>query len=210
MRPHDRREKEREEVRRQCLDAARRLFIARGIDGVTFQAVGREIGYTGPAVHKIFGSKEALLIELCHSDFAALREVFARLDRVVDPVERLRKIGETYVEFAMRNPNHYRFMFMTPHPAEIVAKSPIDRQNPDQDAYAFVRKSVADAIAAGCFRDEADDADLVAQVLWSGVHGLVSLHLNKGDDPHLNFRPVKKTARFLSDVALRGLLKEGG
>ena len=62
---------------------------------------------------------------------------------------------------------------------------------------------------AGRFRDDCDDPDMVAQVLWSGVHGLVSLHLTKGDDPCLSFRPVKVTARLLVDATIRGLLKGG-
>ena len=109
----------------------------------------------------------------------------------------------------MSNPNQYRFMFMTPHPVPEASDLSIDGSNPDQDAYAFLRAMVAEAIAAGRLRDDCDDPDLVAQTLWSGVHGLVSLHLNKGDDPCLAFRPVKEAARLLVDVTTRGLLREG-
>jgi hypothetical protein len=41
------------------------------------------------------------------------------------------------------------------------------------------------------------------------MHGLVSLHLNKADDPCLHFRPVDDAARLLVDAMLRGLLAGG-
>ena len=108
----------------------------------------------------------------------------------------------------MENPNHYRFMFMTPHPPEAVEKTGADRANPDQDAYAFLRATVAAGLAAGRYRDGLNDPDLIAQALWSGTHGLVSLHLTKGADPCLNFRPVKAAAKLVIDSMLRGLVKE--
>jgi hypothetical protein len=98
-------------------------------------------------------------------------------------------------------------MFMTRHPTPEPGALSYDRSNPDQDAYAFLRATVAEAIAAGRLREECDDPDAVAQILWSGVHGLVSLHLTKGDDPCLPFRPVKATAKLMVDTTVRGLLR---
>jgi hypothetical protein len=86
--------------------------------------------------------------------------------------------------------------------------SSIDRTNPDQDAYAFLCATVSAAIEAGRLRDDCDDPELVAQILWSGVHGMVSLHLNKGDDPCLAFRPVDESARLLVEVMTRGISRE--
>jgi AcrR family transcriptional regulator len=205
-----RRQGEKDAVRRRILDAARGLFIAHSYESVTLRMIADLAEYTAPTVLNHFGSKEGLILAICSEDFLALRARFEKIARVADPVERLRKTGLSYIEFAMAHPNHYRFMFMTKHPLPDPDALGFDRSNPDQDAYAFLRATVAEAIATGRFRDEYADPDAVAQVLWSGVHGLVSLHLTKGHDPCLSFRPVKATARLLVDATIRGLLKEEG
>jgi AcrR family transcriptional regulator len=203
-----RRKGEKEALRQRILDAARGLFVKHPYEEVTLRMIAEAVEYTAPTILNHFGSKEGLIFAICEEDFRALRARFERIAKVADPVERLRRTGLAYVEFAMDHPNHYRFMFMTAHPVPDASIS-IDRTNPDQDAYAFVRATAAKAIEAGRFRADCDDPDLVAQVLWSGVHGLVSLHLTKADDLWLSFRPVKAAARLLVDATLRGLLKQG-
>ncbi len=207
MSAKERREQERARVRAALIDAGRAMFISQPYDEVSLRAVARTAGYSAPTILNHFGSKEGLIFAICEQDFGALRARFERIAKVADPVDRLRRLGEAYVDFAMENPHHYRFMFMSNHPAPDPAQFPIDRSNPDLDAYAFLRATVAEAIATGRFRPECKDADLVAQVIWSGGHGLVALHLTKGDDPALTFRPIKAAARLLIDATLRGLLK---
>jgi AcrR family transcriptional regulator len=204
-----RREGEKNALRKKILDAARVLFVSRSYEEVTLRMIAEAVEYTAPTILNHFGSKDDLIFAICEEDFRTLRARFERIAKVADPVERLRRIGSAYVEFAMANPNHYRFMFMTLHPVPGPTDLAIERGNPDQDAYAFLRATVAEAIAAGRFREDCDDADMVAQVLWSGVHGLVSLHLTKGCDHALSFRPVKATANMLVDTMIRGFLKEG-
>jgi AcrR family transcriptional regulator len=204
-----RRKGEKEALRQRILDAARGLFVKHAYEEVTLRMIAEAAEYTAPTILNHFGSKEGLIFAICEEDFRALRARFERMAKVADPIERLRRIGLGYVEFAMDHPNHYRFMFMTRHPEPDASDLAHDRSDPDQDAYAFLRATVAEAIEAGRLREDCDDPDLVAQVLWSGVHGLVSLHLNKGDDPCLSFRPVKAATRLVLDVMIRGLSKEG-
>jgi AcrR family transcriptional regulator len=199
----------KEALRRGIFDAARALLLGRPADDVSLRDIAKRAGCSAPTILNHFGSKEGLIAAICDEDFLALRGRFERIARIADPVERLEKIGLAYVEFAMSNPNHYRFMFMTPHPEPVPGSTALERGNPDQDAYAFLRATAAEAIEAGRFRDDCDDPDMVAQVLWSGVHGLVSLHLDKGNDPCLAFRPVKATARLLVGVMTRGLSRGG-
>jgi AcrR family transcriptional regulator len=205
-----RREKEREEVRARILDAARELFVAQGVEAVTMRKIAARIDYTATALYSHFADKKALLRAVCDTDFKALRGAFERIARIEDPIERLGELGREYVRYALEYPNHYRLMFMTPHTKPDPAASAIERGNPDQDAYAFLKGVIAEAIRAGRFRSELDDADLLAQLLWGGLHGVVSLYLTKGNDGWIDWRPVQKTADLLIAVTLKGLLREGG
>ena len=101
-------------------------------------------------------------------------------------------------------------MFMTPHPAGIRAEdSRLTKGNPEQDAYAFLRATTVEAIAAGRLRPEFQDADLVSQMVWSGTHGVVSLHIAKCNDDWVEWRDARETASALIEVMIRGLVREG-
>src|SRR5258706_8452785 len=136
----ERRERQREELRGQILDAARELFAELGYDAVTMRKIAERIEYSPTAIYFHFKDKEALLRELCDTDFAALAHEFQKIARIADPMDRLRAIGRAYVAFAVGYPNHYRLMFMTPKPGGMRAEdSRLRRGNPEEDAYAFLR-----------------------------------------------------------------------
>lgn len=204
-----RRERERADLRNRILDAAREMFVKDGYEATTMRAIADRIAYTPTAIYHHFRNKEALLIELTTQDFGALAQAFQKLAEVTDPVERLRRTGQAYIEFGLSHPMHYRLMFMTPHPS---VKDPGDTTHgdPSQDAYAFLVQSCTEAIAAGRFRPEFQDPEQVAQLLWSGCHGLVSLHIAKAHDDWVEWRDVRATAGRLHDAMLHGLARQGG
>jgi AcrR family transcriptional regulator len=202
----ERRERERQEIRGRILDAARELFAEEGYDAVTMRRIAEKIEYSPTAIYFHFRDKHALMQELCDEDFGALAQQFQGIAGIADPVDRLRQIGQAYVDFALSHRNHYRLMFMTPHPE---AMRPEDsrwtRGNPEEDAYAFLRATVAEAIAAGRLLAEFSDPDLVSQMVWAASHGVVSLHIAKCKDAWVDWRDPKHTAHAQIEVMIRGL-----
>ena len=207
MGPKERRVREREEIREKILDAARELFAAEGFEAVTMRRIADAIEYSPTAIYFHFKDKEALLKELCENDFRNLAHQFARIARVGDPIERLRATGLAYAEFGVHYPNHYRLMFMTPHPPIPHDDNP-DRDNPEEDAYAFLRVTVEEAIAQNRLRPELTDAELVAQTIWAGVHGAVSLQIAKANDSWVKWRPAKKRVQKMLDILVAGIVRE--
>jgi len=205
--PTERRQREREEIRNLILDAARELFVSEGYEAVTMRRIADRIEYSPTAIYFHFKDKEALLKELCTADFQALAIQFAKIARVEDPVERVRRAGQAYCEFAVEHPNHYRLMFMTPHPPIEPECVDIERGDPEQDAYAFLRSTVEQCIADGRFKPEHDDAELVSQTVWAGVHGVIALNIAKQTDPWVEWRPLKKRIRTMIDVLVEGLAR---
>ncbi len=206
----ERRERERVELKGRILDAARELFVEQGYDAVTMRKIADRIEYSPTAIYFHFRDKQALLRELCDADFATLAQGFQKIACIDDPIERLRQIGRSYVDFALEYPNHYRLMFMTPQPAGMRAEdSRLRRGNPEEDAYAFLRATVADAIAGKRLRPELSDPDLVSQLVWAGTHGAVSLHMCKCHDDWVDWRDAKTLAHELIEAMIRGLVREG-
>lgn len=207
MQSRERRNAEKAEVRTRILDAARDILLAEGCDALSMRKLAARIGYTATALYFHFPDKDSLLAELVGTDFLKFRRSFSRLEKVADPLERLRRMGHAFVDFGLKNPGHYRLMFMTLH---TTGKDPrdnpvIEHGNPDQDAYALLRATVAECLAAGRFRPDFTDVELLTQVFLAGTHGLVSMHLIKGDQCWVQWRPIRARARVMVDALIRGL-----
>jgi AcrR family transcriptional regulator len=204
----ERREREKSETRDKILDAARELFVTEGYEGVSMRKVAEKIEYSPTAIYVHFADKQELFRELCHQDYARLAEVFQSSVMSSEPIERLKQIGQTYIDFGTRYPNHYKFMFMTPHPKQELDE--VDREvmgDPEKDAYAFLKWTVQQAIDAGCFRSEMRDADAIAQTLWASVHGVIALEIAKGCDEWVRWRPLAERSAMMLDLTFRGLEK---
>lgn len=194
----ERKERERDQLRRSILDAARELFVKEGYAAVTMRRIAERIEYSPTAIYLHFADKDQLVRGLCAHDFAVFAAQFAKLERVAEPLERLRRAGHAYVDFALAHPNHYRLLFMTPPPAAAGGA-------PAEQAYAFLARTAAQAIAAGRLRKGVGDAELVAQTCWAGVHGVASLHIAVGGDDKLPWRPVARRTRAMIDALIHGL-----
>ena len=208
MGPRERREREREEIRTKILDAARELFVAEGYEAVTMRRIADRIEYSPTAIYFHFRDKETLLREICDADFLTLAHEIAVVAQIADPIERLRAIGLAYFRFGMNYPNHYRLMFMTPHPP-LGDDHEIERGNPEEDAYALLKSIVAQAIAEGKFQEGITDVDLAAQTVWAGMHGVIALQIAKGNDNWVDWRPLEQRAELMNETLLNGLLRHG-
>lgn len=168
---HDVRDAHRHDQRALVLDAASRVLAHDGLSALTVRRVAREVGASTTVIYTLFGGKEGLLDALWAEGFDRLWQ----LERAVPPnapLEHLRALGEAYWRNAVENPDYYAIVFggaaagFTPS-AEARARG--DR------AFGVLVDAVQACIDAGAFRDE--DARSMAQALWAGVHGVVSLHL---------------------------------
>jgi AcrR family transcriptional regulator len=165
----ERKEREKEEIRRKILDAARDLFAREGYDRVTMRRVADAIEYSATTIYNHFEDKDDLVQALCHEDFAKLLGHLEASPLPRDPVERIRQLGLAYAQFGLAHPNQYRFMFMTPQKFEQIC----ELAPPGQQAYAHLRAAVVEAMDGGRFRP--GDVDTFTQVLWASIHGAVAL-----------------------------------
>jgi len=212
MGSQERREREREEVRTKIMDAARDLFAKEGVEAVSMRKIADAIEYSPTAIYLHFADKDALLEELCAHDFGALAHTFNEAASVKDPIERIRALGLRFMKFGLKYPNHFRFMFMTPakHEKGIPAAQLEKRGDPERDSYAQLLRAVSEAMAAGRFRPELKDENLVAQTFAAAVNGVVALQIGMGSDPWIQWASLEKRMQTMLDAILRGLIRDNG
>jgi len=202
-----RRDLEKASTRRLILEAARTMFAREGFDSTTMRAIADRIGYTATAIYHHFTDKHALMLELCANDFREFGAALRSIGGITDPVERIRQMGRNCVRFAVEHPEQFRFMFLIDRP--MPGPDDVIHLDPGEDGYQFLKRAVVEAMAADRFRPEYNDPDLLAQMLWAGVHGIATIHVTTPDEKHkwLDLRDSQQMATGLCDALMRGLLR---
>jgi AcrR family transcriptional regulator len=170
-------------LRRAILDWARHLLLSDGYQSLSLRKIAREVGCSATSIYLHFESKDALVHALIDEGMAALGLALEQADHPsAPPPERLRGLCAAYVRFGLDNPEYYQVMFQL-HPARM-ARYPAEnyrRARTNIERFAAVLEAGA---AAGAFR-VAPSADVAAHVLWTALHGLVSLRLAERIDVRL-------------------------
>src|SRR5687767_9712141 len=134
----ERRQRERTAVREKILDAALEFFAREGVEGVTMRALADAIEYSPPVIYAHFRDKDAIIQELCYRQLRELAAAFAPFADLA-PIERLRRIGYVYADFAIEHPSHFRFMFLTEH--ALPDDDELGNGDPQRNAYAFLKRT---------------------------------------------------------------------
>lgn len=101
----ERRQRERQELRRAILDTAREIAAAEGWSAVTIRRVAEKIEYSPPVIYEHFSSKEEIVFELLREGFRGmLAAMRAARDAHKDPGEALLAIGQAYWSFSIAHP----------------------------------------------------------------------------------------------------------
>jgi len=162
----DRRERERAERRRLIITTARALAEAEGWDAVTTRRLSTEIEYSQPVLYKHFTGMEQIAEAIAIDGFGELAAVMAgaRAD-AAEADDALTRIAQAYYDFARDNPAVYDAMFTRATTLRFAAE---DTPPPLTAAFAELRHGVS-RIAGD------QDADTLTEVLFSALHGLVTL-----------------------------------
>lgn len=158
--------------RDRAVAAATHLFATRGYDAVTMRSLAAELGCSPMTPYRYFANKQAVLAAVraeAFRRFADSQQRAAAGGR--DPADRLLRLKRAYIEFALAEPDAYRIMFELSQPSE-PGDAALERES--ARAFSFLYEATRDAVRAGLL---AGDPLSLAHVLWSGTHGLVSLHL---------------------------------
>jgi len=162
------------DVEQALVDAAERVLVRDGLTGVTVRAVAAEAGVAPMGVYNRFGSKDGLVAAVLVRGFDGLRAAVTAAD-AVDPTARLLASGREYRAFALAHPQHYAAMFGG---AAGAAGAAAEVAESGAAAFDALVDQVRYAVAAGVLR--AGDPRETAQLIWSAVHGSVSLEIAAG------------------------------
>jgi AcrR family transcriptional regulator len=195
----------RESLRQEILDAARPLFLRNGYESTSIRKIASKLGCSPGILYHYFEDKDAIMAALIREAFAKLLERLRPLVNDSSPVrDRLRRGLRSYIEFGLENPNHYSVLFRKPD--DVTEKEELRQVLHAEGSACFgcLRDMCRQALEAGEFRAELSDAEEIAQTLWMGIHGSVSIRIGAQGFPFLE--KDRLTDRVI-DVLLHGVMR---
>ena len=159
-------------MREAILAAAMKLFHEESFEKTTIRRIAEAIEYTPGALYSYFKDKDEILFALHQRGFETLFAMQVPALEIADPVERLRRLAEIYLEFAFANPQAYDLMFIASRTGRSIEKA--EDWSCGERTYEVLRQTMREAIAAGRMRGT-DDPDVAAFAAWAAVHGIASL-----------------------------------
>jgi AcrR family transcriptional regulator len=230
-RPPSRRERYRTETRDEAKRIALRQLAESGQEGLSLNAIARELGMTGPALYRYFASRDELLTALivdAYEDFGAAiaRAVLQCRSRLAGT--RLRALAHGFRDWAIAEPHRYLLLFGTPFPGyhapeeatEAARRSMVSvmevmiEMHNTRPPTRLPRTKLDRQLESGPWVPEAVRGRAPGRVLadallsWSRIHGLVSLEVN-GQFAPMEFDPALLFEREL-DLIIESLVERGG
>ncbi len=172
----ERKELEKQEMRKLILDTAMKLFLEKGFENITIRQIAEKIEYSPATIYLYFKDKDEIMYTLHREGFEELYRWQQKILPVKDPKKRLRRHAEMYVSFALENPEYYDLMFIKRAPFKKIKEMKLkEGMNWEigMRSYDLLKKNIEDCMEAGMFRNT--DIDVAAFSMWSYVHGIVSL-----------------------------------
>lgn len=167
---------------RDRLVAAALVVLERdGPAAIQARTLAREIGASTMAVYTQFGGMPTLIDAMQREGFARFAEHTRGVPHTEDPVADLIAGGLAYGEFAMQNPQLYRWLFgltdlVGVHKSSADATTPWDLAE-GVDALSVLVAAVERVIEAGRIRPQ-EPAPAATQIL-SATHGFVLLTMGR-------------------------------
>jgi AcrR family transcriptional regulator len=191
-----RKQKEKESLRQEIMDAARELFVEKGYENVSMRKIAERIDYSPTTIYLYFDDKADLMTQICERTFAKLAHNIKSINkRFENPVEALRAGMTEYINFGLRHPSDYLLLFNTPLPDP--PSVPFEGSN-GKLAFDTLREAVAACTKAGITRS--GDIEALSQSLWMGIHGVTSLLITQKGFPFIGKkRLIGQTVDILID-----------
>lgn len=176
----ERKEKQKTEIRKMILDASMKLFVEQGFENVSIRKIADLIEYSPTTVYLYFKDKDSILFSLHELGFQKMAEFNEGLWEIKNPLLRLHKMGENYIKFGLSHPEFYDVMFIQRAPMVIVEQSVECEWKSGDVALGRLKDTIREAMDMGLIVK--GNVDAVSMVIWSMVHGLVSLSIRNRFD----------------------------
>lgn len=171
----ERKEREKEEMRKRIIDVAFEMFLEEGYEGTSLREIAKKIEYSPATIYLYYKDKEALFFDIQKKCFLKLVNAYSDVAKIQNPFERLRQMGHVYFKFNAKNPQCFNLMFLHSSPMTEFKKT--DRMEKHGNAVGFLKDTVIECMNKKMIKGS-NEMELRLEI-WGITHGLSTLFVNK-------------------------------
>lgn len=199
----ERKKRETELLRERVLETAEEIIATEGVRHVTMRRIASSIDYAPTVLYRLFANKDDLMDHLIGRGYGGVRRRYEKVLNRGDsePLKTLAAILSEYCAYALDHPNHYQMWFAT---GEISwGKDRLKMQHGRLEFEVFQQWLDCIEACRKCGLFPGRDQFQVFQILWSRMHGVISLRLQ-----HPDFRWLTAKKHLEEVLDLGGLARE--
>ena len=107
----DRKEREKEQRKRDIINAAEKLFFSRGYDNVSMNDIAGEVELSKATLYLYFEDKEALFFAIVLRGARILNAIYFECSKLdITGIEKIKAIGQGFYEFTQDYPGYFRIL----------------------------------------------------------------------------------------------------
>ncbi len=172
------------DLRERIIKAAWVQIAREGAPALSLRAIARDLGIAAPSIYNYFVDRDALVTTLIMEAYESLATQQIEANNAV-PVQdlkgRLVSIGNAYRDWAVAYPQRYLLIFGTPIPGYV---APLEKVQPIAARSLSALIDVVESFQMAGRLNVADiDYRIIAVLIWTRVHGLVSVEISNNLPP---------------------------
>jgi AcrR family transcriptional regulator len=173
----ERRIRERLDARQSILATARELFLLKGFEATTIRNIAEKIEYSPSTIYQHFKDKNEIFYTIHSEAFAELVRYLNASEMHKNPMDQLIALGQIYIQFALENPELYDLMFIMEAPIDFLDYLEDANWTEGKMAFDYLKSVIANCIQQGLIKET--DLESLSYLVWSTVHGLVTISIRK-------------------------------
>ncbi len=173
----ERRIRERLDTRQSILATARELFLLKGFEATTIRNIAEKIEYSPSTIYQHFKDKNEIFYTIHSESFAELVRYLNASEMHKNPMDQLIALGQIYIQFALENPELYDLMFIMEAPIDFLDYLEDANWTEGKMAFDYLKSVIANCIQQGLIKET--DLESLSYLIWSTVHGLVTISIRK-------------------------------
>jgi AcrR family transcriptional regulator len=184
MSPRPKGRTSKSDLRERIIEAAWAQIAREGAPALSLRAVARDLGIAAPSIYNHFADRDALVTTLIIEAYESLgTHQLNALNNVAtdDLPQRMISIGTAYHEWALTYPQRYLLIFGTPIPGYA---APLEVVQPIAARSLSALIGVVESYhLAGRLKVVDVDFQTIAVLIWTRVHGLISMEISHNLPP---------------------------
>jgi AcrR family transcriptional regulator len=200
----ERRQMEKEIIKKKIIDAASEILVEEGYENLSIRKIANKIEYSPGIIYHYFKDKAEIMLSVVEEGYGRILKGLNQVPvDVENPEKTIEKGLRNYIEHMSEEPQQFKAVLMSDIEAiQEKVNMLAEGISKDRKSIQGLCKLVEIGIEKGKFRKM--DVELTAQIIWTSTHGLLSrLILEK----NISEKQKERLINHHFEILIKGLMK---